>query len=93
MIGSTALGLIRWVLLIFFDKELFIFFGAKGNLLALSLIHISTSSARARVDEILKNAQITEYFDDSICGDEVTHGKPNPEIFLTACEMCIRDRL
>ena len=47
---------------------------------------VATSSARARVDEILKNAQITEYFDDSICGDEVTHGKPNPEIFLTACE-------
>ena len=28
---------------------------------------------------------MTQYFDDSICGDEVTHGKPNPEIFLTAC--------
>ncbi|MCD7950089.1 MAG: HAD family phosphatase [Erysipelotrichaceae bacterium] len=47
---------------------------------------VATSSARSRVDEILANANITEYFDDSICGDEVTHGKPNPEIFLTACE-------
>lgn len=47
---------------------------------------VATSSARARVDEILKNAGITEFFDDSICGDEVTHGKPNPEIFLTACQ-------
>lgn len=47
---------------------------------------VATSSTRSRVDEILKNAEITEYFDDSICGDEVTKGKPNPEIFLTACQ-------
>jgi len=47
---------------------------------------VATSSTRSRVDEILKNAQITEYFDDSICGDEVSKGKPNPEIFLTACQ-------
>lgn len=40
VIGSTALGLIMWVLLIFFDKELFIFFGAKGNLLALAQTYI-----------------------------------------------------
>ena len=47
---------------------------------------VATSSGRTRVDEILKNANLTEYFDDSICGDEVTHGKPHPEIFLTACQ-------
>ncbi|WP_028044368.1 HAD family hydrolase [Candidatus Stoquefichus massiliensis] len=47
---------------------------------------VATSSARLRVDEILKNAGIAEFFDDSICGDEVTHGKPDPEIFLTACQ-------
>ncbi len=47
---------------------------------------VATSSGRARVDEILKNGNLTEYFDDSICGDEVTYGKPHPEIFLTACQ-------
>ena len=47
---------------------------------------VATSSARVRVDVILKNAQIEQYFDDTICGDEVIHGKPNPEIFLTACK-------
>lgn len=47
---------------------------------------VATSSGRSRVDEILKNAGITEYFDDSICGDEVSKGKPDPEIFLTACQ-------
>ena len=47
---------------------------------------VATSSGRARVDEILKNGNLTEYFDDTICGDEVIHGKPHPEIFLTACQ-------
>ena len=47
---------------------------------------VATSSSRHRVDEILANAKITEFFDDTICGDEVTHGKPDPEIFLTACQ-------
>lgn len=47
---------------------------------------VATSSARARVDVILKTAQIDQYFDDTICGDEVAHGKPHPEIFLTACQ-------
>lgn len=47
---------------------------------------VATSSGRARVDEILKNADLTKYFDGTICGDEVTHGKPHPEIFLTACQ-------
>lgn len=47
---------------------------------------VATSSSRQRVDEILKNADILPYIDDSICGDEVTHGKPDPEIFLKACE-------
>ncbi len=47
---------------------------------------VATSSGRARVDEILKNADLTKHFDDTICGDEVTHGKPHPEIFLTACQ-------
>ena len=47
---------------------------------------VATSSGRKRVDEILNNANIVDYFDDSICGDEVSKGKPNPEIFLTACQ-------
>lgn len=42
---------------------------------------VATSSGRQRVDEILKNAGISQYFDDSICGDEVSKGKPDPEIF------------
>lgn len=47
---------------------------------------VATSSNRARVDTLLKQANITQYFDDSICGDEVTKGKPNPEVFLKSCQ-------
>ena len=47
---------------------------------------VATSSERIRVDKILKNAGILEFFNDSICGDEVENGKPNPEVFLKACE-------
>lgn len=47
---------------------------------------VATSSQRDRVDHILEIAHLTQYFDDSICGDEVKKGKPHPEVFLKACE-------
>lgn len=47
---------------------------------------VATSSNRDRVDKILAQAKITEFFNDSICGDEVTKGKPNPEVFLKSCQ-------
>lgn len=47
---------------------------------------VATSSQRKRVDHILELAQIKDYFDDSICGDEVEHGKPHPEVFLRSCQ-------
>lgn len=47
---------------------------------------VATSSNRDRVDKILAQAKIIEFFDDSICGDEVTKGKPNPEVFLKSCQ-------
>jgi HAD superfamily hydrolase (TIGR01509 family) len=46
---------------------------------------VATSSAKVRAEAILKKANIDGYFDTIICGDEVTHGKPDPEIFITAC--------
>ncbi|MCD8221654.1 MAG: HAD family phosphatase [Clostridiales bacterium] len=47
---------------------------------------VATSSTRNRVDHIFELAQIADYFDASVCGDEVTHSKPDPETFLKACE-------
>ncbi|MCI9046228.1 MAG: HAD family phosphatase [Hungatella sp.] len=47
---------------------------------------VATSSGRERVDRILAMAGLEPYFDDSICGDEVKNGKPDPEVFLKACD-------
>ncbi len=47
---------------------------------------VATSSNRDRVNVILRLADIEKYYDDSICGDEVSKGKPNPEVFLRACQ-------
>lgn len=47
---------------------------------------LATSSERKRADHILKLANIEKYFSATICGDEVTKGKPDPEIFLKACD-------
>jgi HAD superfamily hydrolase (TIGR01509 family) len=47
---------------------------------------LATSSTRERVDKILLQAGITDYFYDSVCGDEVENGKPDPDIFLKAAE-------
>ena len=49
------------------------------------LTMVATSSDRARVERILRYAEIEAYFDDIICGDEVVHGKPSPDIFLNGC--------
>ena len=45
---------------------------------------VVTSSSRDRVDKILATAGIAGYFSGSVCGDEVTNGKPDPECFETA---------
>ena len=43
---------------------------------------VATSSQRHRVDHILELSGLQKYFDDSICGDEVT----DPEVFLKSCQ-------
>ena len=35
----------------------------------------------------LKDAGIDTYFDGIVCGDMVSHSKPDPEIYLRACEL------
>ena len=45
---------------------------------------LASSSDRAIVEKELKSADIYKYFDKIVCGDEVTHSKPDPEIFLKA---------
>lgn len=47
---------------------------------------VATSSDRKKAEFMLKNADLINKFDFLICGDEVTNGKPDPEIFLKAAE-------
>lgn len=45
---------------------------------------VATSTKRTRAERILKQLDVTDRFDGCVFGDEVTHAKPDPEIFLTA---------
>lgn len=43
---------------------------------------VATSTSRTRAVKLLKLAGVYNCFDYVLCGDEVTHSKPDPEIFL-----------
>lgn len=45
---------------------------------------VATSTAREKASQYLKLAGVYEYFSAMVCGDEVKHSKPDPEIFLKA---------
>ncbi len=47
---------------------------------------VATSSARPRMEYSLKDAGIMERFDVLISGDMIARGKPEPDIFLRACQ-------
>lgn len=47
---------------------------------------VATSTPRRIASRYWDLAGVTSYFSASVCGDEVTLGKPNPQIFLMAAE-------
>ena len=47
---------------------------------------VATATASVHADEILRLGHIRQYFSFIVGGDQVTHSKPNPETFLTACK-------
>ena len=49
-------------------------------------IALATSTERARAEKRLMDVGIAEYFDEKVCGNEIAHGKPEPDIYLKACE-------
>ena len=57
------------------------FFRERGVKLA-----VASSSARAMVEDNLRRAEILDCFDAVVSGQEVTRGKPAPDIFLLAAE-------
>ncbi len=48
------------------------------------LLGLASSNNRKTVDSIIKKFNLDKYFEFIISGEEVSKGKPNPEIFLTA---------
>ena len=49
-------------------------------------IGMATSSGLERVHKLFEDYDVLKYFDQITCGPEVKRGKPNPDIFLKACE-------
>ncbi|HIR92226.1 MAG TPA: HAD family phosphatase [Candidatus Egerieimonas intestinavium] len=47
---------------------------------------IATSTIRPQASRYWELAGILPYFSASVCGDEVTQGKPDPQIFLLAAQ-------
>ena len=62
-------------------KELLRYLKNKGFKIA-----IASSSTKDRALNILKQHNLIEYFDEFVFGHEVKNGKPNPDIFIKACE-------
>ncbi len=48
---------------------------------------VATSSRRPYSENILKAGGIYGYFDGIVFGDMVSHSKPDPEIYLSACKL------
>ena len=49
-------------------------------------IAIASSSSREEVTSQMGPLGALPFFDALVCGDQVTHSKPDPEIFLLACD-------
>lgn len=47
---------------------------------------VATSSARRYLDTILQQFDLLERFHFTLAAEDVTHGKPNPEIYIKAAE-------
>ena len=47
---------------------------------------VASSSWQARVELCLRNAGLLDFFSVLVTGDQVTHSKPDPEIFLLAAK-------
>ena len=62
-------------------RELLSYLKEKGIQCAMG-----TSSGIERVHKLVDAHDILKYFDAIVCGPEVEHGKPAPDIFLKACE-------
>ena len=49
-------------------------------------VAVASSSPRERLQRTLRRAGLLEAFDVTVAGDEVSHGKPAPDMFLLAAQ-------
>ena len=49
-------------------------------------IALASSTRREIVTQELRDAGLLPYFDELVCGDMISKSKPDPEIYLKACE-------
>ncbi|MBR6637943.1 MAG: HAD family phosphatase, partial [Lachnospiraceae bacterium] len=61
--------------------ELLHFLKEKGYIIGLA-----SSTREASVRQELKDAGIIDYFDELVCGDMLKKSKPEPDIYLMACD-------
>ncbi len=47
-------------------------------------IALATSAGRENADYVLNGLAVGKYFSAVVCAEDIRHGKPDPEIFLTA---------
>ncbi len=47
---------------------------------------IATSNSRVLTEAILKSHRVENYFSAMVTGDEITNGKPDPEVYLEAAK-------
>lgn len=62
-------------------EDLLIFFGSHGVTCC-----VASSTPRKSVALTVERGGLSQYFDFFLCGDEITRSKPDPEMFLKACE-------
>lgn len=50
-------------------------------------IAVATATDKSRAEMYLKSVGVLDYFDVMVCGPMVENGKPEPDIYLKACEL------
>jgi HAD superfamily hydrolase (TIGR01509 family) len=75
---------------VLFDEHLQAFEDAADTLDVLATrgarLAVASSSPRERLDRSLAGTSLGEYFEFAVGGDEVSRGKPAPDLFLAAAE-------
>lgn len=48
---------------------------------------VASSTSKWKVERNLQEAEVSHYFEGIVCGDMIEKSKPDPEIYLKACEL------